>query len=245
MQLNGNTVFITGGTSGIGLALARAFHDRGNQVIVCGRDSVRLEAVGKSLAGIVTYPCDITDDAAQQALIDTLTRRHPPLNILINNAGIQHNYSLAEGGDAAVRIEEELSVNVLAPMKLTARLLPHLLAQPHAAIVNVTSALAVTPKQNAAVYCATKAAMRSFTQTLRYQLEDTPVAVFELIPALVETAMTEGRGVHKISPTALAEEALRALMADREEIRIDKVKLLFALHRWLPSVAARMLRYSQ
>jgi short-subunit dehydrogenase involved in D-alanine esterification of teichoic acids len=98
------------------------------------------------------------------------------------------------------------------------------------------------PKQSAPVYCATKAALRSFGQALRYQLEGTSVEVFEIVPSLVDTAMTAGRGKGKLSPEALAEEALRGLAAGRHEIRIEKTRLLFALHRLLPSVAARLVR---
>jgi short-subunit dehydrogenase involved in D-alanine esterification of teichoic acids len=114
--------------------------------------------------------------------------------------------------------------------------------QPCAAIVNVTSALAMVPKKSAPIYCATKAAMHNFTKALRYQLENTPVRVFEIIPALVETEMTKGRGKRKITPEALAAEALRGIESDRYEIRIDKTKILFALHRLLPSVAERIIK---
>ena len=117
-----------------------------------------------------------------------------------------------------------------------------LMDQPSAAIVNITSALAVVPKQSAPIYCATKAALHSFTKALRYQLDGTPVNVFEIIPALVDTAMTKGRGKGKISADALAKEALRGIESDKYEIQIEKTKLLLALNRILPSVAERIIR---
>ena len=111
-----------------------------------------------------------------------------------------------------------------------------------AAIVNITSALALVPKQSAPIYCATKAAMHNFTKALRYQLESTPIKVFEIIPALVDTEMTRGRGKGKITPEAMVDEALRGIESNKYEIRVAKTKILFALHRFLPSVAERIIR---
>ncbi len=242
MQLDGNTVLITGGASGIGRALAVALLERGNEIIVCGRDSAKLAALKAQEPGIVTYRCDLANDSDQRELVHRLRDRYPRLNVLINNAGIQHNYHFTDGEELIECIGEEIGINLAAPVKLTARLLPQLLEQKRSAIVNVTSALALTPKRSAAVYCATKAAMRGFTQALRYQLEQTAVTVFEIIPALVDTAMTAGRGSGKITPEALAREVLCALEADRYEIRIAKTKLLFALYRLYPALAARLVR---
>lgn len=243
MQLNGNTILITGGASGIGLALARAFaQQEGNTVIICGRDQQKLDTVGNQNPGITALHCDITKDSEQQQLLETVTSKYPNVNILINNAGIQHNYNFPDMRSHLDLIIDEINTNLLAQIKLTDRFLPTLLHQQSAAIVNVTSALAVVPKQSAPVYCATKAAMHNFSKALRYQLETTSVKVFEIIPALVDTAMTEGRGKGKISPEALAVEALRGIRSDNYEIRIEKTKLLLTLHRWLPSVAERIIR---
>jgi uncharacterized oxidoreductase len=243
MKLSDNTVLVTGGGSGIGLALAKAFaRHSNNTVIVCGRNAQKLEAVHAKNPAIATFPCDIASDQNQQRFTEAITQKYPNFNILINNAGIQHNYSFPDTRSHADAIEEEVSINFLAQVKLTDRLLPILMQQPSAAIVNVTSALAVVPKQSAPIYCATKAAMHIFTKALRYQLENTPVRVFEIIPTLVETEMTKGRGKGKITPEALAAEALRGIESDRYEIRIEKTKILFALHRLLPSVAERIIK---
>lgn len=243
MKLSDNTILVTGGGSGIGLALAMAFARRGgNTVIVCGRSEQRLHIVRAENPAIDTLRCDIANDRDQQHLVETIRMSYPNLNVVINNAGIQHNYNFTDKADHTGLIEEEININFLAHAKLTDRLLPILMQQQNAAIVNVTSALAVVPKQSAPIYCAAKAAMRSFTMALRYQLEHTSVKVFEVVPALVDTEMTKGRGKGKITPEALAAEALRGVESDKYEIRIEKTKILFALHRLLPSVAARIIR---
>ena len=243
MRLNGNTVLITGGGSGIGLALARAFAEKGNKVIVCGRSPEKLEATRQANPHIDVLACDISSDQDQQRLVGHVTQHYPNLNILINNAGIQYNYTFADGEDHAHRIENEVNVNFVAHLKLIDLVLPHLMNRPSAAIVNVTSALASVPKQDAPVYCATKAALHNFTKTLRYQLEETSVKVFEIIPPLVDTEMTAGRGSGKISPERLTREALQGISSDNFEIRIGKAKILFALNRLLPSVAEKIVRH--
>lgn len=242
MKLSDNTVLVTGGGSGIGLALASAFATRGNRVIVCGRNAAKLAAVRAENSAIDTFPCDIASDQDQHRLVEHITQKYPNLNVLINNAGIQHNYDFSDTRSHTGLIEEEVNINLLAHLKLTDRFLPTLMRRPSAAIVNITSALAVVPKQSAPIYCATKAAMHSFTKTLRYQLEDTSVRVFEIVPALVDTDMTQGRGKGKITPEALAAEALRGIESDKYEIRIEKTKILFALNRILPSVAEKIIR---
>jgi short-subunit dehydrogenase involved in D-alanine esterification of teichoic acids len=243
MRLNGNTVLITGGGSGIGLALARAFADKDNKVIVCGRNTDKLEAARQENPHIDVLACDISSDQDQQRLVGHVTQHYPNLNILINNAGIQHNYTFSDGDDHAGRIENEVNINFVAHLKLIDRMLPFLMKRPSAAIVNVTSALALVPKQDAPVYCATKAAMHNFTKTLRYQMEDTSVKVFEIIPPLVDTEMTAGSGSGKISPERLTMEALQGISSDNYEIRIGKAKILFALNRLLPSVAEKIVRH--
>ena len=243
MNLADNTILITGGGSGIGLALAKAFAQQsGNTVIVCGRNALKLEAVHKENPAIVTFTCDIASDQDQQRLTEAIRLKYPNLNILINNAGIQENYDFLDTKDHVALIDNEVNINFLAQVKLTDRLLPVLMQQPRAAIANVTSALALVPKQSAPVYCATKAAMHNFTKALRYQLEKTPLKVFEIIPALVDTEMTRGRGKGKIIPAALAKQVLRGIESNKYEIRIEKTRILFALHRLLPSVAERIIR---
>lgn len=244
MTLNDNTVLITGGTSGIGLALATALQAQGNCVIVCGRNEAKLKALKQQNPSIITARCDLNDEGDIEQLTQNVIAEHPQLNILINNAGVQHNYLFDGCKKHQHSIKDEVTVNLLAPMLLTNLLLPQLLKQKTSAIINVTSALALAPKSSAPVYCATKAALRSFTQALRYQLEDSPVAVVELIPSLVDTKMTSVRGSGKISPDELAKEALASISAGRQEIRIEKTKWLFLMHRIAPAFTSMLLKNS-
>jgi uncharacterized oxidoreductase len=242
MKITNNTILITGGGSGIGLSLARALSRHDNTVIVCGRKPVKLEAVQKQDPEIITFACDIANDQEQHNLISAVMQKYPQLNVLVNNAGIQHNYDFTDGKDHTNLIDQETNINFLAHMKLTDRLLPTFMKRQNAAIVNVSSALGVVPKQSAPVYCATKAAIHIFSKALRYQLEKTPVKVFEIIPTLVDTEMAKGRGQDKISPDLLAEEVLRAVETDKYEIPIGKTRILFLLHRFMPAIAQRIAR---
>jgi uncharacterized oxidoreductase len=233
-----HTVLITGGTSGIGLALAKQFLKQGNAVIVTGTNAQKAEAVKRELPTLTVELADMRDRHA----LEKLVYRYPDINILVNNAGIQYNYEFADPAIAPEQITTELDINLLAPLYLTKLLLPQLLSHSTAAIINVTSGLGIVPKQSAPVYCASKAALHSFTKTLRWQLEGTSVRVFEIIPPLVDTAMTQGRGRGKITPEALVEEFWRDFKRDRHEMRIGKTKLLFVLQRFMPSLAERIMR---
>ncbi|MFF2889436.1 SDR family oxidoreductase [Paenibacillus sp. NPDC057967] len=243
MQANGHTVLITGGASGIGLALTEQFIQHGNKVIVVGQNKQKLHALKERYPTISTHACDLRRKDAIQELAAALYERHPTLNILINNAGIQHNYDFINGVEADL-IEEEIGINLTAPILLIAELLPLLARQPKSAIINVSSGLGIVPKKSAPVYCGTKAALHIFTKSLRDQLRGSPVQVFEIIPPIVDTAMTRGRGRGKLSPERLAEQFFRDFRHNRLEIAIGKVKILKWLNRWFPSVAEAILRHS-
>lgn len=238
MQITHHTVLITGGTSGIGLALAKQFFKQENAVIVTGTNAQKAEAVKRELPTLTVELADMRD----RHTLEKLVYRYPDINILVNNAGIQYNYEFADPAIAPEYIANELDINLLAPLYLTKLLLPQLLSHPTAAIINVTSGLGIVPKQSAPVYCASKAALHSFTKTLRWQLEGTSVRVFEVIPPLVDTAMTQGRGHGKITPEALIEEFWYDFKRDRYEMRIGKTKLLFVLQRLMPFLAERIMR---
>jgi len=236
MKTSNNTVLITGGATGIGFALAEKFHAAGNCVIVVGRNEAALSNAAAALPGITTRVADISVSADREKLVAEFSN----VSILVNNAGIQNNTPLSEFSPAD--IEHELNINFLAPALLCRAFLPHLLKQNGAAIVNVSSGLALVPKQAAAIYCASKAALHSFSKTLRWQLEGTSVNVFEILPPLVDTAMTSGRGKGKISPAQLAEEFWQGFQSDKLEMLIGKTKLLSIINRLLPSVAERIMR---
>lgn len=207
MNPSGHKVLITGGASGIGLALAKRFHAAGNALVLAGRRADALAEAARALPGAQTQVADITQPADRARLLQA----HGDISILVNNAGIQINRPLLEQDQADIR--HELETNLAAPVLLTHAFLPALLCQPQAAIVNVSSGLALVPKEAASIYCASKAALHSFSQTLRWQLEGTPVQVFELLPPLVDTAITQGRGKGKISADALAAEFWRTFAA--------------------------------
>lgn len=236
MKSTGHAVLVTGGGSGIGLAIARKFHAAGNRVILVGRSRATLDAAAAALPGAEIHVADIS--LAEHR--GRLAEQFDDITVLVNNAGIQVNKPIAES--SPTEIEHELDVNFLAPVLLTRAFLPQLVRQPSAAIINVSSGLALVPKEAAAIYCASKAALHSFSKALRWQLEGTGVRVFEILPPLVDTAMTAGRGKGKISPAEFADEFWRGFTSDRYEMPIGKTKLLALVNRLSPWVAERIIR---
>lgn len=242
MKTQNNKLLITGGSAGIGLAVARLFLEHDNTVIIVGRRQERLDLVCGQNPGLIGKACDVSKASERDELVRWVRKEHPDLNLLINNAGVQFNFSMLTDGVTGNDINTEIQTNLLAPIQLCRQLLPILLEQPESAIVNVTSGLIFSPKQSAPVYCATKSALHSFSQTLRYQLEGTSVKVFEMIPPLVDTEMTEGRGSGKISPKQCATSLFRGLQRNRYEIPVGKVHLLMWLWRLFPRWAGGLLR---
>lgn len=236
MRTSGHTVLITGGASGIGFALAKQFHAAGNKVIIVGRNTDSLKGAAAALPGITTMSADISIPADRKRL----ATEFPDTSILINNAGIQHNVPITESCNS--QIEHELQVNFLVPVLLTKDFLPALSKHQESAIINISSALAVVPKESAPIYCASKAALHSFSKTLRWQLEGSSVRVFDILPPLVATPMTAGRGNGKISPAKLAREFWSGFKSDTFEMKIGKSKLLCLINRIAPPIAERIIR---
>jgi uncharacterized oxidoreductase len=170
MQMNGNTILITGGGSGIGRALAEQFHARENTVVIAGRRQSMLDEVTAANPGMTSLTLDIEDGAAIGAFAARVTAEHPALNVVINNAGIMTPEDLQSPQDALRIAEATIATNLLGPVRLTAALLPHLRRQPRATIMTVSSGLAFVPRADNPTYCASKAAIHSYTQSLRYQL---------------------------------------------------------------------------
>ncbi len=229
MRLSGNTILVTGGGTGIGRALAEALQAAGNTVIVAGRRAEALDAVVAANPGMHAVVLDVADPAAIDRVCRRITAEHPALNMLINNAGImQTEDALTEPVGLAVA-EATIAINLLGPIRLTAALLPFLRAQAFAAIVNVTSGLAFVPRADTPTYSATKAAMHSYSRSLRHQLRDTAVRVIELAPPLVATDLTPGqRDNPRAMPLdAFIAESMTLLAADDEgaEILVERVKL--------------------
>ena len=227
MNMTGNTILITGGGSGIGRGLAEAFHAAGNHVIVAGRRAELLKEVVAANPGIASVVLDVADPAAIKAFAAKAAQEHPGLNVLINNAGIMKvENPLADPFDLA-DAEATIAINLLGPIRLTAALLPQLRQQAAATVVNVTSGLAFVPLAATPTYSATKAAMHSYSQSLRHLLRETKVQVIELPPPLVATDLTPGQ---KANPYAMPlEDYIKesvALLADgaAPEILVERVK---------------------
>ena len=194
MKLSGRTVLVTGGSSGIGLGIAEVFHKQGSRVIVCGRDRSRLSAVEEKFPGITALPCDVGDGKQRKDLAEEVMRRFPDLDILVNNAGIQRYVDLKKGYNELKSGEDEIAINFVSVVELTALFIGHLMKRPSAAIINVSSGLGFMPMQSTPVYSATKAAIHTYTLVLRQQLRDTSVRVIEIVPTMVDTGLNrEGR----------------------------------------------------
>lgn len=194
MEFKANTVLITGGATGIGLALAERFIQAESSVIICGRREEKLKEAQSKYPQLHIRVCDVSNPAERTALFTWVTETNPGLNILINNAGIQQRILLQQGPDWET-LGEEVAINLEAPIHLSTLFIPHLLKQKRSAIINVTSGLSFVPLANIPVYCATKAALHSFTLSLRHQLAETPIRVIEIIPPAVNTDLG-GKGLH-------------------------------------------------
>ena len=194
MELSGNTVLITGGASGIGFGLAEQFVQAGSTVIICGRREDKLKEAQAKYPQLQIYTCDVADPNERFSLFEWATTAFPTLNILINNAGIQQRFQLQQAPEWET-MHNEIAINVDAPIHLSTLFIPHLLNQPQAAILNVTSGLAFSPMAMMPIYGATKAAIHSFTLSLRHQLSGTPISVIEVIPPAVDTDLG-GVGLH-------------------------------------------------
>jgi len=195
MNLSGNTVLITGGASGIGLALVERFLARGNKVIICGRRQEKLREAQRRFPELEIRRCDVSVEVERQLLFDWVKKSFPDLNILVNNAGVQHRMDLLLAQEKWGYYQEEILTNFAAPVHLSMLFIPHLAAKPNAAIINITSGLAFTPMAIAPIYSATKAALHSFTMSLRHVLADKNVSVIEVAPPAVNTDLG-GAGLH-------------------------------------------------
>jgi uncharacterized oxidoreductase len=189
MKTTDNTILITGGGSGIGRGLAEAFHALGNQVIISGRTQKSLDETTRANPGMKALTVDMTDAGSIKALAAKLVEEYPALNVVINNAGIMRAENLLKPSEDLTDAEAIITTNLLGPIRLTAALLPLLQKQPRATVMMVSSGLAFVPLAMTPTYCATKAAIHSYSQSLRYQLKDTQVEVLELVPPYVQTTL--------------------------------------------------------
>lgn len=243
MKTTDNTLLITGATAGIGLALAQKFLSLGNTVIATGRNLNPLAALQQQYPNtLYAYSCELNNREEVQRLIRQVEQNHPQINVLVNNAGVQYNYSLLQQSQLTAKMLDEVEININAPLQLISGLLPVLSKQHQSAVVNVSSGLALAPKKSAVVYCGSKAFIHTFSKALRYQFEGTNIKVFEIIPSLVNTQMTAGRGKGKIEPAQLVDEFIKNFEGDVYESYIGKTKLLKLLLRLVPTVGYNMLK---
>ncbi|WP_428390537.1 SDR family oxidoreductase [Lichenicoccus sp.] len=246
MKLEHRTVLITGGTSGIGLELARRLLERKNTVIVTGRDQDRLRAATQALPGVHAFRSDVSDPKAIAGLHEAVLSRFPALDTLINNAGIMRSLKLSEKRDLE-DVTREIEINLSGPMRMVQQFLPHLRSRPGALVVNVSSGLAFIPLPVAPVYCAAKAGIHSFTQSLRIQLLGTGVTVVELAPPGVETPLLRGefademRGRKAMSVQVLAKHAIAGIEAGKLEIRPGLSNVLKAMSRVAPQFMLKQM----
>jgi len=234
MKMQSNTIFITGGTSGIGKGLAEAFHQLGNQAIISGRREDRLRNVCVANPGMRHFVLDVTDLTSVRNTARRVMEEFPALNCVFNNSGIQRRHNFASGkpiDDAAMLAE--IQTNLLGLIRVSAEFLPHLKNQQNATLLNVSSGLAFVPISGFPVYCATKAAVHSFSLSLRQQLRDSKVNVIELIPPYVATELggvsqAPAGALRQMPLEAFIAETMKELAGDSDEIAIGGAKNLLA-----------------
>jgi uncharacterized oxidoreductase len=228
MQATGNTILITGGGTGIGLGLAKTFSAWGNKVIIAGRQKKVLDEAAKICPGLACYELDVQKPDQIKSVTEKIVKDFPDLNVLINNAGIMRRENLQDHSDLS-DMEAIIATNLMGPIRMTAALTPVLLKQPHAVVINVSSGLAFVPRAATPTYSATKAALHSYTESLRWQFRHTHLRVVELVPPYVATDLMDGAN----DPAAMPLDAFIAEVMDliREyphapEICVQKVWLL-------------------
>lgn len=241
MRLAHQTILITGGTSGIGRELARVLIERGNTVIVTGRDQARLDATAAAIPGVHAFRSDLADPAAIARLHDDVVMRFPALNVIVNNAGIMRNIDLLDQ-HAATNLTAEIDIALAGPIRMVQQFLPHLRTQRAAAIVNITSGLAFVPMPLAPVYSAAKAGLHAYTRALRAQLAGTTIAVYEIAPPGVETPLfraefaEEMKGQKGMPVAQLVRLAIAGIESNRADTRPGLARVLYWMSRVAPGL---------
>jgi uncharacterized oxidoreductase len=227
MKITGNTILITGGGSGIGRGLAEAFHALGNQVIIAGRGRQALDETTAANPGMKSVTLDVESGGGIRAFAPQMAKEYPTLNVLINNAGIMRPEVLKDQKEDLA--DAIVTTNLLGPIRLTAALLPHLQKQPHSVVINVSSGLAFVPLALTPTYCATKAAIHSYTQSIRYQLKGTTTEVLELVPPYVATDLMGGASDPRAMPLGKYIAEVMEILTSQPgatEICVENVKRL-------------------
>jgi len=248
MTTSNNTILVTGGSAGIGFEIAKQLCNLDNRVIITGRNKERLEKAAAQLPNSTGIVADVSDPEEVDRLVKTLYKDFPTLNIVINNAGRAFTYNMAdEGANAFEKAGEEMLTNYLSVIRLNEKLLPLLRQQPEAAIVNVSSIVSIVPNHRTATYGASKAALHSYTLSLRETLALTSnILVFELQPPLVNTEFSAEIGGHRgIPASVVAADLVKALANDNFEIRVGNTADIYRLYLTSPEQAFRALNPQQ
>lgn len=237
MQLSGKTALVTGGTDGIGARLIRQLRDKGCTVITQGRNPDRCAAT--RAGGFEVIEADLGTPAGVEAVLGAMDGRS--IDILVNNAGAGVDHDFREAQPDLAASDATIFLNLNAPIHLITALMPALRTRSEALVVNVTSGLAIAPRAGGPVYCATKAALRSYTQALRHQFKDTNVRFLEALPPVVDTKLTAGRGSGKMAPEECARQIVSAMERNADEANVGMVKVLQLVHSVSPALARRIM----
>jgi len=247
MHPSGNTILITGGATGIGFALAEAFLKKENEVLICGRREDKLAEAKAKLPQLHTLKCDVAEAEERKRMLEWAVSNFGSLNILVNNAGIQREIDFKKGTVDLMSGENEIEINLQAPVHLSALFVPYLMKQKESAIVNISSGLAFVPIAIMPVYCATKAAIHSFSLSLRHQLKGTSIKIFEIIPPTTDTELDRGardkRGQadRGVKPEVVAASAIEAMEKDNYEVAIGQAQFLMDSSRKDPERIFQMI----
>ncbi len=240
MKLSGNTILVTGGSSGIGLEISKQLLQKSNKVIICGRSQKKLDEAKKLNPELIVYQCDISQKEQINELVNKIESEHPDINVLINNAAIVHKTSFVDNPEILRLAEEETATNFLGPVRLIKKLLPVLNNNDKPCIVNVTTGLVYIPRTIYPFYNATKAALHSFTQGLRFQIDNSKTEIIEVMFPAVDTAWHKGDPPKiAISPKIAVDAMFKGIKKNRSEIRIGKAKLLYRISRIAPAFALK------
>lgn len=241
MHITNKSIVITGGTSGIGYQMVRQLYNH-NSLIVISRSSKKLAALKNEFPNIAIFQADLSNISELETLVDDVIKKHNLIDILINNVAVQYTPYLMDDDFDYASISTEINLNFTSICSLCYLFLPALIKDSRSAIVNINSGLGLAPKTSSAIYCATKAGLNSFSNSLRYQLENTNIKVYQPFLDLVDTAMTSGRGKNKMTAKQAAADILTGVKLDKFDNFVGRVKWLKRLLRVAPSIAAQVLK---
>jgi uncharacterized oxidoreductase len=250
MKLTNNTILITGGGSGIGYELTKQLTALGNTILITGRDQAKMDRAKAAFPKIHTFRSDVSDPKAIATLYEQVAEQFPELNILINNAGIMREINVHDKAESLEDITREIEINLSGPIRMVKQFLPHLKTKSQAAIMNVSSGLAFVPMPISPVYCATKAGLHSFTESLRVQLRNTKVKVFELAPPATQTELLgafnseDMKGVSIMKVEDMVRDAVKGIQTDRFEIRPGQANQLKMMSRLAPGFILKQMSRS-